>query len=258
MTCQRTLRARPCLEKLEDRCLLSAVVTLDPNGVLQVTDAPPAAAQAGAPITGAPTSSVSRGGARNNRFIMSGGLGHRLSGRRARRRHAHAPTSTDALVSGPRRVSTSAAVEALPAGENPDAGASVFQQTNQARLAQGLSALTVNPQLQQMAQQQADALAALDRLGDSGGDGHVVNGQDFPTRLAASGYQFNTAGENVGWYRGVGDPATQVFTNWMGSPGHQENILNPAFTEIGTAVTVSATGKVFGVQEFGRPATMPV
>lgn len=39
----------------------------------------------------------------------------------------------------------------------------------------------------------------------------------------------------------------------MNSPAHRDNILNPAFTEIGTASAVDPTGRKYWVQVFAEP-----
>lgn len=54
-------------------------------------------------------------------------------------------------------------------------------------------------------------------------------------------------GENVAY--GNVSPA-QLVTMWMNSEGHRANILNPAFTHVGISALTTATGRVYGVQDF--------
>ena len=49
-------------------------------------------------------------------------------------------------------------------------------------------------------------------------------------RIAAAGYSYSAAGENIA--AGYGAPAALV-EGWMGSEGHRDNILSTSFTHIG-------------------------
>jgi uncharacterized protein YkwD len=69
-------------------------------------------------------------------------------------------------------------------------------------------------------------------------------------RLAAAHYRWGMFGENVAQGQ---SSAAQVVRNWMNSPGHRRNILNPAYTELGTGFAVDRAGRPYFVQVFGRP-----
>ena len=56
-------------------------------------------------------------------------------------------------------------------------------------------------------------------------------------------------GENVGWAAGTVEYLHAAF---LASPEHRRNILDPLFTSIGVAETVSADGRIFVVEDFGR------
>jgi len=80
------------------------------------------------------------------------------------------------------------------------------------------------------------------------------SGSDPGDRITAAGYVWTTYGENIA--AGYLTPRT-VMQGWMASEGHCENILNPAFTEIGVGVTRAAAtlgGSTNGTwtQEVGR------
>lgn len=65
------------------------------------------------------------------------------------------------------------------------------------------------------------------------------NGSSAGDRIRANGGSFRTWGENVA--AGFGS-ANGVVNGWMNSSGHRANILNPAFTQIGVAVSYAADG----------------
>jgi uncharacterized protein YkwD len=68
------------------------------------------------------------------------------------------------------------------------------------------------------------------------------DGSDAGDRIARAGYSASTWGENVA----AGYPsASSVVDGWMGSSGHRQNILNPAFTHIGVASARAADGTLY-------------
>jgi uncharacterized protein YkwD len=75
-------------------------------------------------------------------------------------------------------------------------------------------------------------------------------GSQMGDRLAAAGYRFTSAGENIAsGFSTVED----VMRAWMNSSGHRANILNPGFKEIGVARVVASDGRVYWTQEFATP-----
>ena len=135
-----------------------------------------------------------------------------------------------------------------PAGAvNSEVVPVVADLANVERTHAGLAPLAVNSRLNTAAQLQADQVAAAQTLE------HNVGGGPYPTppdRLAAAGYEWQAYAENLAsGYR----TAAEATTSWMNSPGHRTNILNPDFTEIGTAYAADSTGRPYYVQVFGRP-----
>jgi uncharacterized protein YkwD len=69
-------------------------------------------------------------------------------------------------------------------------------------------------------------------------------GEDLGDRLRDAGYGRPgdgwRAGENLGW--GTGDRATpnSLVDQWLGSPGHKENMLERSFRELGVGVAGDA------------------
>ncbi|RIK63473.1 MAG: hypothetical protein DCC65_15715 [Planctomycetota bacterium] len=90
------------------------------------------------------------------------------------------------------------------------------------------------------------------RLAEGGFFSHVdpYDASTVDSRATSFGYPFMKIGENLA----VGQQSvSEVLRDWMNSPGHRMNILDPAFTEIGLAVKVGVGSGPFWVQEFGRP-----
>lgn len=72
------------------------------------------------------------------------------------------------------------------------------------------------------------------------------SGQTFDQRITAAGYSWRTAGENIAFgYR----TAQLVVDGWIASPGHCQNLMNPAFTQLG----VGFYDQNRWVQDFGAP-----
>jgi uncharacterized protein YkwD len=126
---------------------------------------------------------------------------------------------------------------------------------NAERSSRGLVALRFDRRLQQ---------AALDHGGDMVANGYFAhegrNGSRPADRIRAAGYLSRGAawriGENLAW--GTGDFATprSIMAAWMNSPGHRDNILLPAYRQIGFGVIAGnpnandGAGATF-VTEFG-------
>ncbi len=97
---------------------------------------------------------------------------------------------------------------------------------NAYRAKSGLGPVRLDPQLTALAQAQADAMAAADRVS------HDLNGR-FAVRLAASGVHASEAGENVcaGYF------STQdAMAAWAASPEHDVNLRMRSATRFGIAL----------------------
>jgi len=97
----------------------------------------------------------------------------------------------------------------------------------------GLSTVRVDPQLMKLAQAQAQAMAARDKL-----DHDVA--RDFSARLRSSGYDAKIAAENIGaGYHTL----AQAFSGWRDSPPHRKNMLLLGATHIGIATAYAPNSK---------------
>jgi uncharacterized protein YkwD len=118
------------------------------------------------------------------------------------------------------------------AGAQVDAGAAASMISGY-RKNNGLGAVSLDPGLMKMAADQANAMAARDKLD------HDV-GRSFTQRISGSGYDAKAAYENVGaGYHTL----AEAFSGWRGSPGHRANMLQRNVTHIGIATAYAPRSK---------------
>ena len=78
-------------------------------------------------------------------------------------------------------------------------------------------------------------------------------GSEPPERATRAGYRWTRVGENIASGQ---QSVAQVVSDWLGSPGHCANIMNPAYTEMGAAYAVNPSNEnrtPYWTQMFGRP-----
>lgn len=124
--------------------------------------------------------------------------------------------------------------------------ARVVQLTNEIRAQHGLAPLQVHSALTQSAQWLARDMVQHDYLRHTD-----FLGREIDPRLPAFGYSdYKEIGENIA---GGQSTPEEVVADWMRSPGHRANLLNPAFREIGVAHFEGARShyKHYWVQDFG-------
>jgi uncharacterized protein YkwD len=97
----------------------------------------------------------------------------------------------------------------------------------------GLSAVAIDPALMLLAEQQARAMAARDKL-----DHSLV--KPFPDRLRAGGYAAKVAVENIsaGYHT-----MAEAFSGWRDSPPHRANMLRAGVTRMGIAAVYAPSSK---------------
>ena len=97
----------------------------------------------------------------------------------------------------------------------------------------GLGAVTLDPTLMQMAQTQARAMAARDKID------HDVKGE-FAKRMKASGFDAKISVENIsaGYHT-----LAEAFSGWRDSPPHRANMLKDGVTRIGIAAVYTPNSK---------------
>lgn len=114
---------------------------------------------------------------------------------------------------------------------DPEAAASIISDY---RTARGLTPVAVDPALNKIAQDQANAMAKADNLS------HEVGGRTFMQRMKASGYDAKLAVENVGaGYHTL----AEAFSGWRDSPSHNKNMLAAGMTRMGIATANAPNSK---------------
>lgn len=112
--------------------------------------------------------------------------------------------------------------------------------TNKARIDQGLQPLHWDPALAAAAQAHAQ------KMFDQHSLSHQLPGEpDLQTRAAQAGTHFRVIAENVA----MGNGAEGAQKEWMNSPPHRANILDPKLTDIGIGV-VEHAGYWYAVVDF--------
>jgi uncharacterized protein YkwD len=111
----------------------------------------------------------------------------------------------------------------------------------------GLGAVTVDPELNRLAEAQARAMVAKDKIDHNAGG-------SFNDRIKRSGYNARTAVENVsaGYHT-----LAEAFSGWRDSPPHKANMLNRSATRMGIAAVYSPNSKykVFWTLIMANPDT---
>jgi uncharacterized protein YkwD len=120
----------------------------------------------------------------------------------------------------------------------------LLELTNQARKKADLPPLKPDPVLFAVARAHSANMAKKGQMK------HVLDGKDVDNRLDDAGYDFASAGENIGTARKA--PLAAVMKGWMESKGHRENILKPKFEEIGIGIVEDGKGTTYYTQVFGR------
>lgn len=118
----------------------------------------------------------------------------------------------------------------------------VIDLVNQQRAWNGLPALTANWEVSRVARYKSQ-----DMINNHYFDHQSpVYGSPF-NMMENFGIRFSAAGENIAY--GQRTPQA-VMNDWMNSPGHRSNILNPTYNQIGVGVAKAANGTLYWTQMF--------
>lgn len=130
----------------------------------------------------------------------------------------------------------------------PQTGSDLLAAVNALRASHGLPPYNANSILMQIAQNQADYLAAT-----GGASGHVGPGGTRPVdRAAAAGYPVSSFfSEN--WWGGAGLSPAGAVSAWQGDAPHLNTMLSQNLIDAGAGVS-KAGGTVYYVLDAGAPA----
>ena len=143
-----------------------------------------------------------------------------------------------ALIPG----STEAIAQTGGGGNIQTADEQLLALANAARAEVGAGRLHWDPTLA------AAALYHCRRMVAEGPIGHQYNGEpDLTSRAGQAGAHFDLIEENVA----VGPSASVIHEEWMHSPGHRQNLLNPEVDRIGVAV-VESRGVLYAVADYSH------
>jgi hypothetical protein len=141
--------------------------------------------------------------------------------------------------------------------DTPTVEAAIIEMTNAYRGRQKLGAVKANADLTQAARAYAAYLAK------SGMFSHTADGRQFGDRIAATGYTWCQASENLSMHASSAgfEPralAQKAVEGWINSPPHRTNLVAPYVTEIGVGVARAPdrNAKYISVQLFARPKSL--
>jgi uncharacterized protein YkwD len=148
-------------------------------------------------------------------------------------------------------LGTSAGSPAAKCLDGPDVdelARQVLTLINIERAQVGVSPLTWNGTLAEIAEDYACTMAAEDFFDHV----HPVTGDGPAERAVSAGYEFFAIGENLAAGQ---TSAAEAVEGWMNSPGHRDNLLSPEWRETGLGVRRGGSLRIYWVQQFGKPAS---
>ena len=162
---------------------------------------------------------------------------------------------SDAVYSRPRRVKLEenermpVKPDATVLSSLDDANAierRAFEQTNLARVQNGLAPLVWDAKLCRMARAHSESMARLGYFSHE-----TPEGLQLKERARANGIlHFRVIGENIAYNKGYDDPGGFAVERWMLSSGHRANMLYTAFQASAIGSYVSADGSIYLTQVF--------
>jgi hypothetical protein len=142
-----------------------------------------------------------------------------------------------ATIIGMLAMTGSALLSAAPAGADVvDSGmeAAFVAKINALRASKGLGQLAVYGELTTIARNWSQQMANA---------GEISHNPNFPNQVTAN---WRKLGENVG----RGGAVDVLFTAFVNSPHHYENLVDPAFNYVGVGVVIKSDGTIFTSHQF--------
>ena len=149
---------------------------------------------------------------------------------------SHRPIRTRMLVAGLLVALSALVLPGQAVADQAGDAASSTDLVNASRAAYGVDWLTPDPELQAVAQGQADRMA---------GSGYIFHSEDLGGQLS---WGWSAWAENVGY----GPSVDWTHGAFMGSGYHAANILESSYNYVGVGVAYDYDGRVYVAQVFGR------
>ena len=131
-----------------------------------------------------------------------------------------------------------AAVPAQVTSEGAQYADTVLNKVNELRSSKGLQPVTRYQELDAVAQDWSEQQAAANNMSHR---------PDFTSAYPAG---WTTGSENVAWRTAGGDTGALIFNQWLNSPGHYQNMVNPDVNSIGIGFAQTPDGKWYATQNF--------
>jgi uncharacterized protein YkwD len=124
----------------------------------------------------------------------------------------------------------------------------IIDLTNKHRASETVPAVKLNATLMAVAQKHAENMARQEKMS------HLLDGKTSKERAQEAGYP-GVVGENVSMSvrPAAGEAAETAISVWLKSPPHRANIFQKAYTEIGSGMARSKSGRWYLCQVFGLP-----
>jgi uncharacterized protein YkwD len=122
---------------------------------------------------------------------------------------------------------------------------SIYDRVNHYRQSKNLPPLTIDPIISAQAKAHSERMARVGRIGHDG----------FNDRVQSVGKEivYRSAAENVGYSVGYAQPEAIAVEDWIGSPGHQKNMVG-RYDLTGIGSVKNARGETYFTQIFIRKA----
>ncbi len=122
---------------------------------------------------------------------------------------------------------------------------SIYDRVNQYRQSKNLPPLTIDPIISAQAKAHSEKMARVGRIGHDGFNDRVQS--------VAKEIVYRSAAENVGYSVGYAQPEAIAVEDWIGSPGHQKNMVG-RYDLTGIGSVKNARGETYFTQIFIRKA----
>ena len=159
--------------------------------------------------------------------------------------------SSTALAAPAAPQGAPAAAAAVPAQVSTDGvqyANTVLNKVNELRSSLGLKPVTRYQELDAVAQDWSEHQASADIMDHR---------PDFTSAYPAG---WTTGSENVAWRTTGGDTGALIFDQWLNSPGHYQNMVDPNVNSIGIGFAQTSSGKWYATQNFAayNPSNTPL